>query len=233
MKHFSFFFFLLTLLPLTLSPSVKADKRSPQLEQRQQSLLGLPVYLRIFKEESLIELYVIKDNQYQLVDSYPICKYSGGLGPKTMESDFKSPEGFYSTSLNDLNPNSRYHLSFNIGYPNAFDKSNNYTGKYLMVHGDCRSQGCYAMGNEGIEKIYRFIEEALNNRQPQIDIHIFPFKMTESNMNRHSNSKYYPFWKQLKPAYDYFEEYQLAPIIYVSNKQYMVLPRQMNHRVTG
>lgn len=215
-------FLSLFLTLFFISHSVRADKLSPSLEAKKQSLVGLPVHIRIFKEESSVELYVLKKNKFQLVDTYPICHFSGGLGPKKRENDLKSPEGFYQANVDNLNPNSQFHLSFNIGYPNLFDQSHGYTGYHLMVHGGCASTGCYAIGDESIEEVYHFVEQAIANGQQNIDIHIYPFKMTEKNMQRHRLSNDYDFWLQLKPAYDYFEKNKLPPFIYISNGKYFV-----------
>jgi murein L,D-transpeptidase YafK len=217
-------FFLLALTLLPASASVNPDKLSPTLTPAKQSLAGRPVYLRIFKEESQVELYVLRNKRYQLVETYPICRYSGGLGPKKRENDLRSPEGFYQTDANSLNPNSRFHLSFNIGYPNPFDASHGYTGNLLMIHGGCVSEGCYAIGDNNIEELFYFINQAINHGQETVDIHIFPFKMSESNLSRHRLSEHYDFWRQLKPAFDYFEKNKMPPFIYISEGKYFIFP---------
>lgn len=221
-RHTLFSTLLLTLF-LVIHPA-QANKFMPILTDKKQKLVGQPVYLRIFKQDSIVELYALKKNKYELVDVYPICRFSGGLGPKKRLNDLKSPEGFYQFNADNLNPNSKFHLSFNIGYPNAFDKDHGYTGEHLMVHGGCLSEGCYAIGNENIEEVYYFINQAIANGQRNIDIHIFPFKMTEENLRIHRLSSDYDFWLQLKPGYDYFEENQLPPFIYISNKRYFIFP---------
>jgi murein L,D-transpeptidase YafK len=97
--------------------------------------LGAPIYIRIFKEERELELWVqTPSDTYALFKTYPICNHSGGLGPKLKEGDRQSPEGFYTVTKSALNPNSSYHLSFNLGFPNRFDRSHNRTGSVLMVH---------------------------------------------------------------------------------------------------
>lgn len=212
---------LLILLPLSLPAQANFFWSTPAIHEE---LLGKPVYVRIFKDESTLELYVKQDHRYQLVKRYPICSYSGGLGPKQRESDLKSPEGFYQTDLEHLNPHSRYHLSFNIGFPNAYDRSQGYTGNFLMVHGNCVSRGCYAIGDDNIEEVYRFIELALRAGQTAVNVHIYPFRMTDHNLQHYAQSEFYEFWQQLKPGYDYFEENALPPQAFVINNRYMVLP---------
>lgn len=141
--------------------------------------------------------------QYQLLDSYKICNYSGGLGPKRRQGDFKSPEGFYSVQRNQLKPDSRFYKAINIGFPNAYDRAHGYDGKYLMIHGACVSVGCYAMTDSGIDEIFQFVTAALVFGQPSVQVSIYPFRMTDANMQRHKYSYYKDFWAQLKPGYDY------------------------------
>ncbi len=137
---------------------------------------------------------------YQLLDSYRICNYSGGLGPKQRQGDFKSPEGFYSVTRNQLKPDSRFYKAINIGFPNAYDRAHGYEGKYLMIHGACVSIGCYAMTDTGIDEIFQFVTGALVFGQSSVQVSIYPFRMTNANMERHKYSYYADFWKQLKPA---------------------------------
>ncbi len=118
--------------------------------------MGSPVYIQIFKEERTLDLYVKMGEKYQLLDSYKICNYSGGLGPKQRQGDFKSPEGFYNVQRNQLKPDSRFYKAINIGFPNAYDRAHGYEGKYLMIHGACVSVGCYAMTDSGIDEIFQF-----------------------------------------------------------------------------
>ena len=185
--------------------------------------LEKPVFIRIFKEERKLEIWQENTSgKYELYKTYDICTYSGGLGPKKKEGDKKTPEGFYSTEKSLLNPNSSYHLSFNIGYPNEYDKAHGYTGSLIMIHGDCVSIGCFAMTDPYIEEIYSIVEGALVNGQKKIDIHVFPFKMTTKNMSKYNGSEYYDFWKELKPVYDYFEKNKMVPKVGVIDKKYVL-----------
>ncbi len=185
--------------------------------------LEKPVFIRIFKEERKLEIWQENTSgKYELYKTYDICTYSGGLGPKKKEGDKKTPEGFYSTEKSLLNPNSSYHLSFNIGYPNEYDKAHGYTGSLIMIHGDCVSIGCFAMTDPYIEEIYSIVEGALANGQKKIDIHVFPFKMTTKNMSKYNGSEYYDFWKELKPVYDYFEKNKMVPKVGVIDKKYVL-----------
>ena len=176
-----------------------SSSTTPVSKEYKQQLMGSPVYIQIFKEERTLDLYVKMGEQYQLLDSYKICKYSGGLGPKQRQGDFKSPEGFYSVQRNQLKPDSRYYKAINIGFPNAYDRAHGYEGKYLMIHGDCVSIGCYAMTNQGIDEIFQFVTGALVFGQPSVQVSIYPFRMTDANMKRHKYSNFKDFWEQLKP----------------------------------
>ena len=181
---------------------------------------GDPVFIRIFKKEAILELWIKPQDSrvYKLLKIYPICKYSGHLGPKLKEGDKQAPEGFYIVNKRSLNPNSRFHLSFNLGYPNAYDRAYGRTGSYLMVHGSCASVGCYAMGDRNIEDIYSLVSDALNNGQKSVQVHIFPFKM--EHLKEYKNSKWYSFWKNLKEGYDIFNAHHIPPKVSVVDKEY-------------
>ncbi len=183
--------------------------------------LGAPIHIRVFKESSELELWVADGERYTLFKTYPICSYSGELGPKRKEGDLQSPEGFYSVPRSMLNPNSRYHLSFNIGFPNAFDRSHGRTGSYLMVHGKCVSIGCYAMTDEGIEEIYLLTEAALKAGQDAVGVNIYPFRMTDENMEAHAESEWIEFWQNLRTGYDLFEADRVPPQVGVLDKRYV------------
>ena len=104
--------------------------------------LGDPIYIRIFKNSSELELWMRKGKRFILFRTYRICDYSGYLGPKLREGDKQSPEGFYSVGIDQLNPWSNFHLSFNLGFPNEYDRAHSRTGSALMIHGRCSSAGC-------------------------------------------------------------------------------------------
>lgn len=197
------------------------NRVQPELKQH-QVYVGDPVFIRIFKEENILELWMKPENTYTytLVKTYPICRWSGKLGPKFREGDHQAPEGFYSTNLQNLNPNSKYHLSFNMQFPNEFDRAHGRTGSFLMVHGDCVSEGCYAMTDPLIEEIYVLVERALMRGQAEVPIHIFPFRMTNDRLRQEFASSHYPFWWNIQQGYNYFEENKNPPLWTVTNKQY-------------
>ena len=184
--------------------------------------VGDPLFIRIFKEESLLEVWIRTGIEYQHLKDYAICAYSGYLGPKLKEGDRQAPEGFYKVKKHQLNPNSKFHLSFNLGYPNKYDRAHKRTGSFLMVHGNCVSDGCYAMTDDKIEEIYALVENALQKGQKYVQVYAYPFRMTEENMALFSDNEWYDFWVNLKEGYDYFEAEKLPPLVKVENKQYTI-----------
>jgi murein L,D-transpeptidase YafK len=191
--------------------------------------LQSPMLVRLFKQEAELEVWKqTRSGQYALLKTYPICRWSGDLGPKVREGDRQAPEGFYSITPGQMNPQSSYYLSFNIGYPNAFDKSLGRTGSQLMVHGDCSSRGCYAMTDEQIAEIYSLGRESFFGGQRAFQVQAFPFKMTPLNMARHRNNPNMPFWKMIKQGYDHFEVTKQEPKVEFCENRYVFDPAQPN-----
>lgn len=187
---------------------------------------GAPVYLRIFKEPMELELWVEKERggRYAKFKTYRIANHSGVLGPKQREGDLQAPEGFYGTTRALLNPMSRFHLSFNIGYPNACDRHHGRTGSLIMVHGSNVSVGCFAMTDPVIEEIYLIVEAALHAGQREAPVHVFPFRLTEERLAQAAGGEWEAFWREeLKPAYDAFEKEPVPPRIEVRDGRYRLL----------
>jgi murein L,D-transpeptidase YafK len=179
--------------------------------------------VRIFKEESELEVWKQReDGRFYHFKTYPICNWSGEIGPKQSQGDKQAPEGFYTITPTLMNPNSKYYLSFNLGYPNAYDRTWGRTGDSVMVHGSCRSAGCYAMTDALMEEIYGLTREALKAGQPSFELHAFPFHMTDARMAREKSNRWYGYWKTLKQGYDYFEKYRLPPSVAVCERRYVV-----------
>ena len=183
---------------------------------------GDPVFIRIFKAERELELWIFhrKDRQFRLFKSYRIEGMSGNLGPKLAEGDRQAPEGFYFVNRGRMNPNSRYHLSFDLGYPNTFDRDHDRTGSYLMVHGSWVSAGCFAMTDYGIEEIYTLADAALSGGQRYFRVHIFPFRMTDVAMAKRQGHKWFAFWENLREGYAYFERRGVPPDVSSAAKRY-------------
>ncbi|HBJ86661.1 MAG TPA: 2-dehydro-3-deoxyphosphooctonate aldolase [Verrucomicrobiales bacterium] len=184
-----------------------------------QLKLGQPAFIRIFKESRELELWLKNSTGWQLFRTYPIATFSGTLGPKTREGDMQAPEGFYSVTSKQLNPASSYHLSFNIGYPNAYDLAHQRTGSLIMVHGDTVSIGCFAMTDPLIEEIYLVVEAALKNMST-VPVHCFPFRMTGERLQKEQASPHLDFWQNLRPAHDLFEKERRVPQVTVKNDRY-------------
>lgn len=181
-----------------------------------------PVLVRIFKEESELEVWKETANgRYDLLSAYEICKWSGVLGPKIKEGDRQAPEGFYVVNPYQMNPNSDYHLSFNMGFPNAYDRAYGRTGTHLMVHGACSSAGCYSMTDERIAQVYALARDAFKGGQRNFQIQAFPFRMTPENMARHRNDPNIDFWRMLKEGSDHFEITRVPPKVDVCEKRYV------------
>ena len=181
-----------------------------------------PILLRIYKEESELEIWKkTTAGNYELLKKFAICKWSGELGPKVKQGDRQAPEGFYSIRPELMNPHSSYHLAFNLGFPNEFDRAHNRTGAHLMVHGDCSSSGCYAMTDEQISEIFALAREAFDGGQLAFQVQAFPFRMTQANMTRHRNNPNIPFWRTLKEGSDHFEVTRQEPKIDVCAKRYI------------
>jgi murein L,D-transpeptidase YafK len=178
------------------------------------------VYLRIFKDESLLEFWIKSGLRYQLFKSYEICYFSGGLGTKTRSGDGKSPEGFYTIEPGQLNPASNYYLAINIGYPNKLEKLKGYTGDAIMIHGHCASIGCYAMTNPGIEEIYTLVYKAFESGQQKIRLDIFPFRMDDQHLKNYATNSFLPFWKSMKPGYDLFEKKHIPAATVIKAREY-------------
>jgi len=185
---------------------------------------GAPVFIRIFKQESELELWLHDGRRFVLFATYPMCYWSGNLGAKLKEGDRQSPEGFYTVATKQLNPNSSWHRSFNLGFPNGYDRSHGRTGSYLMVHGGCASIGCYAMTNAVVDEIWQLVTAALKNGQKRFAVHAYPFRMTAHNMEWYSDKRWKTFWSDLKHGYDMFEKTGVPPRVSYCNKRYIVSP---------
>jgi murein L,D-transpeptidase YafK len=202
-------------------PKLVADMAAKDMD------LNSPILVRLFKQEAELEVWKqTRSGQFALLKTYPICRWSGDLGPKVREGDRQAPEGFYSITPGQMNPQSAYYLSFNIGYPNAFDKALGRTGSQLMVHGDCSSRGCYAMTDEQIAEIYSLGRESFFGGQRAFQVQAYPFKFTPVNLAKHRNNPNMPFWKMIKEGYDHFEVTRQEPKVEFCENKYVFDPAQ-------
>jgi murein L,D-transpeptidase YafK len=203
-----------SMAPLSPAMLTEIEKRNMSKES--------PILVRLFKEESELEVWKeTNEGRYALLKTYPICRWSGELGPKIKMGDRQAPEGFYSITPGLMNPNSNYYLAINTGFPNAYDRANERTGNFLMIHGDCSSAGCYAMTDQQISEIYALARESFFGGQRAFQIQAYPFRMTPLNMAKHRNSPHMAFWRMLKQGYDHFEVSRREPKVNVCEKRYV------------
>lgn len=204
-------------LPLPETPDLsRLDERLAKFG----AAAGSPVLIRIFKAESQLEVWMRKGDTFEHFATYPVCHWSGTLGPKIKEGDKQTPEGFYTVTQRQLHRIGRHPRSLNLGFPNAFDKSQSRTGSYILVHGACSSVGCFAMTNAVIEEIYGLTSASIKAGQEHVPVHVFPFRMTEANFEKHKSSPWIDFWANLKQGHDAFESTRRAPRVSVCNNRY-------------
>jgi murein L,D-transpeptidase YafK len=205
-------------LPLPGTPDLK---QLPQRLAAQGLKEGLPIFVRIFKAESELELWMQKNGEYVLFATYPICQWSGVLGPKFYEGDNQSPEGFYSVARSQLKWHSRHHRAFDVGFPNVLDKVHGRTGSNILVHGGCSTEGCFAVTNPVMDEIFKLADAALKGGQKAFGVHVFPFRMEAESLARHSDSPWHPFWLDLKTGYDLFQEKRTPPEASICQGRYV------------
>jgi murein L,D-transpeptidase YafK len=184
-----------------------------------------PILMRSYKKESEIEVWKQnRSGRYVLLKSFPICRWSGTLGPKTTQGDRQTPEGYYAVGPTQMNPNSHYYLSFDTGYPNAYDKAHGGSGSAVMVHGTCSSAGCFAMTDKGVGEIFALAREALRGGQTAFQFQAYPFRMSAQNMARYRFDPNIAFWRQLKDGSDRFEATGEELSVSVVNGRYAFAP---------
>jgi len=181
-----------------------------------------PVLIRIFKQSNELELWRKTSKGYALVNTFTVCAYSGDLGPKHKQGDRQAPEGFYNIVIGQLNYHSIRFLSLNTGYPNNYDRQQRSTGSSLMIHGGCDSAGCYAIQDAPMQDLFAAVRDSLKAGQKSVQLHIYPFRMSNINMLLNRDSKYIDFWQQLKVGYDKFETSKQDLIVSVINKKYVI-----------
>ena len=191
---------------------------------------GLPyptdVVFRVFKQERVFEVWGLDPatGRYVLVGDYPVCRVSGHLGPKARRGDLQVPEGFYAIDV--FNPQSRFHLSMRVNYPNAADlargRFDDRMGGDIFVHGGCATVGCVPVTDQVIEELYVMAVDARANGQASIPIHIFPARMEGDAMRALFDEaggdwSLWRFWLDLKAGYDHFETHRTEPTITIDH----------------
>jgi len=208
---------------LDVWPDIRTAVR-PRIERELQLAgfaTGAKVFIRIFKQSRELQVFLQDGPEYRHYRTYPICNFSGGLGPKLKTGDLQSPEGFYTVTPGLMNPNSKFHLAFNLGFPNAYDQALGRTGSALMVHGNCVSIGCYAMTDAAIEEIYFLVDAAMRAGQKSIPVHAFPYRMDGYGP---LDPDWDDFWENLKEGYDAFEASKNPPKVSAKGGRYVITP---------
>ncbi len=188
--------------------------------------LGSPVFIRIYKNTSRMELWVQQGARYALFKTYGICRWAGGLGPKMHEGDNQSPEGLYHISSEDLIVNPRWHRAMNINYPNRFDVMNGRGGSGILIHGKCASVGCFAIQDANVEEVYDAVRAALHNGQARIPVLALPFSFAKYAPAVEDTAKMNDFWSDLRRADILFDRDRLPPTAYVCDGRYYFADRR-------
>ncbi|RYU74773.1 hypothetical protein EWM57_20250 [Hymenobacter persicinus] len=180
------------------------------MQCRRLDPVRLEVFIRAFKIGRRVEVWGRNhdsDGAFQLLRSYPIAACSGALGPKRQEGDGQVPEGFYL--INRFNPNSLYHLSLGLDYPNAADRALGLAkpGGDIFIHGSNVTIGCLPITDALIEELYVLLVEARSAGQQDIPVHIFPFELSDGQLAKYRQHRHYAFWQSLQPGYTYFEQH--------------------------
>lgn len=224
-------------VPLAGTPDL--GKLDDRLKERGLSK-GRAIFVRIFKVESELELWMQNaTGTFTLLATYPICHWTGTIGPKLKEGDKQSPEGFYTVGLPQTRLVGRWRRAFNLGFPNTHDQLLSRTGSYILVHGGCSSVGCFAMTDQVQAEIFELADAALTSGQKRFHVQIFPFRMSDANMARFADHEWAHTWADLKPAYDSFERTHVPPAIALCGPRYKVadgLPWEtgsQEHRLLG
>jgi murein L,D-transpeptidase YafK len=185
---------------------------------------GSEIFLRAFKREKRLELWMKKDSVFQLFRSYPICYVPGKLGPKRREGDLQVPEGAYF--IDRFNPKSNFHLSLRVNYPNEADlhfSDKEKPGGEIYIHGACVSVGCIPIKNPNIEEVYLLALDAMTGEQEQIPVHIFPCRLDDVNLQNLIDDDFFNaanrrFWENLQPVYEFFEQKRVVPKVEVNEQ---------------
>ena len=241
--HFGCFFFILTTFFKNVSAQSGAGPKyflkSPDAASRmedslkrqfeKQNLTWPPqaMYLRSFKFDRQLEIWVKSNSKepYKLFKTYKVCQQSGSMGPKRVEGDYQVPEGFYY--INEFNPNSNYHLSLGLNYPNASDRilsDATRPGSAIYIHGNCVSTGCIPITDAPIEELYFIASSVRNQGQEFIPVHVYPVKYNVKKSFEYlaqitkENQPLQQFAISLKSAFDYFEDKKQLPLVLVNKK---------------
>jgi murein L,D-transpeptidase YafK len=187
---------------------------------------GFHLFIRAFKKEMKLEVWVREQGreQYSLLTVYPFCTFSGSIGPKRKEGDLQIPEGIYQ--INHFNPQSNFHLSLGINYPNASDRilsDPRHPGGAIYIHGNCVTVGCIPITDDKIKELYILAVEARNNGQASIPVHIFPTALDADSFavleQEYKNTPALTnFWKNLQGVYTDFDKTKKLRPVHINTK---------------
>jgi len=191
----------------------------------------LELYLLAFKEEKKLEVWARngKEEKFNLLISFDICRTSGVPGPKRKQGDLQIPEGFYHISA--YNPWSRFHLSMCISYPNPSDRILGMQGRLggdICIHGDCVTIGCLPLTDELIKQLYILCVEAKRNGQTKIPITMYPARLNPENYRRlteeySQDEDRLNLWSDLRSAYELFQSDRHFPeITFLANGRHSI-----------
>lgn len=202
----------------------KGAKVNKMLTDKEVSSDAFNLFIRAIKDEKKLEIWAknTSDDRYKMITSYDFCATTGELGPKRRSGDKQMPEGFYK--VDRFNPQSMYHLSFRINYPNESDlmfadKLN--PGDNIFIHGDCITIGCIPIGNENIKEVY--LLAAMAKDHGDIPVHIFPTRLDKAGMSKISkgaSTDLKKFWSSLEPGFVAFESSKKIPMVSVGSDGY-------------
>jgi murein L,D-transpeptidase YafK len=215
--------------PYGKAVAAKAIELSKAFEEKGLKL-GSPVFIRVYKQTSEMELWIEKGSRYVLFKTYGICRWSGGLGPKYYEGDRQSPEGLYRITSADLIVNARWDRAMNINYPNSFDVMNGRSGSGILIHGKCGSIGCFAIQDRNVEEVYAAVREALKGGQAYIPVLSLPFRFASLAPSKQDTRQMSEFWSDLRRADLLFARDRLPPAAWICDGRYYFADRRGDSR---
>lgn len=187
-------------------------------------------FLRAFKATGELEAWGAgRDGKMRLIRTYALTARSGAPGPKRFQGDRQVPEGVYRVAV--WNPESRFHLSLGLNYPNAADRARAgeaAPGGEIYIHGKAVSVGCLPVGDAEIEELFILALDVKEAGGRSIPVHIFPARMMGADWEslRDAHPEHAPFWAQLAPIFEAFERRRRIPAVTISDAgEYQLVER--------
>jgi len=183
--------------------------------------MGDPVFLRIFKTERRLEVWMEVDGIYRFLTRYSLCYYPGVIGPKRSEDDDQVPEGFYRITAESLSPSDNRYRSIAIDYPNTYDRVHDWSGSGVTLYGSCSAAIGYGLDPGAMEEVYELVDTAISNGQSRVSLHLYPFYLSPERMEEHEGEEWYDFWENLKEGFDIFNRTRQVPWVWVEDGRYV------------